>query len=241
MLGVVGRPGDGYVGRGWPGMPGRDAGVPGRPAPAAGFVATGGVAAGGCTILGCETAGRFAGVSGRAGVVGLPGSSMRRRSVGGTTRGGACDSGGASGAGAGSSTVAAGAAAIGAGSTAGGGGSTRAGSGAGATSAAGASAGAAAAAGPSSTAAGAAAGCAGLIVLTRRGGPRTGAVGFAGSGFFAAVVVFFALLPGFTGAAVSANMSPLGSEMPRCRATRSTNDRATTSSIVLDALFSSMP
>jgi len=36
-------------------------------------------------------------------------------------------------------------------------------------------------------------------------------------------------------------MSPPGSEMLRCRATRSTNERATTSSIVLEALFSSMP
>jgi hypothetical protein len=36
-------------------------------------------------------------------------------------------------------------------------------------------------------------------------------------------------------------MSPPGSEMFRCRATRSTTDRATTSSTVLDALFSSMP
>jgi hypothetical protein len=60
----------------------------------------------------------------------------------------------------------------------------------------------------------------------------------AGSAFLGATV-FFA--PAFTGAAFSANMSPPGSEMPRCRATRSTNDRATTSSMVLDALFSSMP
>ena len=52
--------------------------------------------------------------------------------------------------------------------------------------------------------------------------------------------VFFAPPP-LAGAGVSANMSPLGSEMPRCRAMRSTNDRATTSSIVLDALFNSMP
>jgi hypothetical protein len=36
-------------------------------------------------------------------------------------------------------------------------------------------------------------------------------------------------------------MSPPGSEMFFWRATRSTNERATTSSIVLDALFSSMP
>ena len=76
------------------------------------------------------------------------------------------------------------------------------------------------------------------MVLTRRGGPRTGAAGFGGSAFFGAAV-FFA--PPFAGAGVSANMSPLGSEMPRCRAIRSTNDRATTSSMVLDALFNSMP
>jgi hypothetical protein len=74
--------------------------------------------------------------------------------------------------------------------------------------------------------------------LTSRGGPRTGAAGFGGSAFFGAAV-FFA--PPFAGAGVSANMSPLGSDMPRCRAIRSTNDRATTSSMVLDALFNSMP
>jgi hypothetical protein len=39
----------------------------------------------------------------------------------------------------------------------------------------------------------------------------------------------------------SAKMSPVGSEMLRWRASRSTNWRATTSSIVLDALFTSMP
>ena len=85
---------------------------------------------------------------------------------------------------------------------------------------------------------GGASGCSGLIVLTRRGGPSTGAVGFGGSAFFGEAV-FFA--PPFGGAGVSANMSPPGSEMLRCRATRSTNERATTSSIVLEALFSSMP
>ena len=51
--------------------------------------------------------------------------------------------------------------------------------------------------------------------------------------FFAAVV--------FTGTACSANMSPPGREMFRCRASRSTNERATTSSMVLEALFSSIP
>ena len=45
--------------------------------------------------------------------------------------------------------------------------------------------------------------------------------------------------PSATG--VSAKMSPVGSWMLRCFARRSTNWRATTSSIVLDALFTSMP
>jgi hypothetical protein len=76
------------------------------------------------------------------------------------------------------------------------------------------------------------------MVLTSRGGPSTGTVGFGGSAFLAGAA-FFA--PPFAGAACSANMSPPGSDIPRCRATRSTNDRATTSSIVLEALFSSMP
>jgi hypothetical protein len=62
-------------------------------------------------------------------------------------------------------------------------------------------------------------------------------VGFAGSGFFAAAG-FFPLL---AAAGVSANRSPLGRAIFRCRASRSTNWRATTSSIVLDALFNSMP
>jgi hypothetical protein len=65
-----------------------------------------------------------------------------------------------------------------------------------------------------------------------------GAAGLAGSGFFAVAADFFA--PPFAGGP-SANMSPPGSEMPRSRARRSTNCLATTSSMVLDALFSSMP
>jgi len=76
------------------------------------------------------------------------------------------------------------------------------------------------------------------MVFTNRGGPRTGAAGLGGSAFFGAGAFFAPLL---AGVGVSANMSPLGSEMPRCRAMRSTNDRATTSSMVLDALFNSMP
>ena len=79
---------------------------------------------------------------------------------------------------------------------------------------------------------------AGLTVLTRRGGPKTGAVGFGGSAFFGAGA-FFA--PPLAGTGCSANMSPPGREMLRCRASRSTNERATTSSIVLEALFSSIP
>jgi hypothetical protein len=61
-------------------------------------------------------------------------------------------------------------------------------------------------------------------------------VGFGGSGAFFAGAGF---LPFWTGA--SAKMSPVGSVMRRCFASRSTNWRATTSSIVLDALFTSMP
>ena len=80
-------------------------------------------------------------------------------------------------------------------------------------------------------------GAAGLMVLTSRGGPSTGTAGFGGSAFLAGVV----FLAPFAGVACSTNMSPPGSEIPRCRATRSTKERATTSSIVLDALFSSMP
>jgi hypothetical protein len=76
----------------------------------------------------------------------------------------------------------------------------------------------------------------GRIVLTSLGGPRVGAAGLGGSTFLATGPAF---LPRATG--VSANMSPPGSVMPRWRASRSTNCRATTSSIVLEALFSSMP
>ena len=90
---------------------------------------------------------------------------------------------------------------------------------------------------------GGAAGATGFTVFTSRGGGSIGAAGFAGSGFFAAAG-FFA--PPFAGgwcacAAVSAKMSPEGKVMPRCFASRSVNCRATTSSIVLDALFTSIP
>jgi hypothetical protein len=46
----------------------------------------------------------------------------------------------------------------------------------------------------------------------------------------------------FTGAAVSSNIFDAGGRVtPRSRASRSTNCRATTSSIVLEALLTSMP
>lgn len=51
----------------------------------------------------------------------------------------------------------------------------------------------------------------GFAVLTRRGGGRAGAAGFAGSGaLFAGPAPFFALTGG-----VSAKISPLGSEILR--------------------------
>jgi len=162
---------------------------------------------------------------------------MRRRSVGGTMRGCAGALDGAAAIGTASSLVAAGGAAA---SGAGSGSSSTTGSatgssttGGGGTSSTGTSA-----TGASTTGASSAGGCAGLIVLIRRGGPSTGAAGLGGSAFFCAVA-FFA--PPLEGGAVSANMSPPGSAIFRWRATRSTNDRATTSSTVLDALFSSMP
>ena len=79
------------------------------------------------------------------------------------------------------------------------------------------------------------------MVFTSLGGGRDGVAGLGGSGFltgsaFRPPSAFFGL---WTGA--SANRSPLGSFTPRCRAIRSTNCLATTSSIVLDALFTSIP
>ena len=76
-----------------------------------------------------------------------------------------------------------------------------------------------------------------MTVFTSRGGGSTGAAGFGGSGAFLAGAGFLPPL----GGGVSAKMSPVGSVMFRCLASRSTNWRATTSSIVLDALFTSMP
>ena len=195
-------------------------------------------------MRGCDTWGRFAGARGRAGCVVFPGSSIRRRMVGGTNRPGAEGdawlaasgvSAAAAGSAIGSSTGGGGASST---SAAGGAACSGSATGAGAGTCGSATGGASSATdGTTGTSGGGAAGAAGLTVFTRRGGPNTGADGFGGSGFFAAGVF---LLP-LAGAGWSANMSPLGSEIPRWRATRSTNDRATTSSIVLDALFSSIP
>ncbi len=74
-----------------------------------------------------------------------------------------------------------------------------------------------------------------LAVLTRRGGGSV-EIGFGGSAFLAGTPLR-PLCP----AGVSANMSPPGRAMLRCLASLSTNWRATTSSIVLDALRTSMP
>ena len=232
--GVVGRGGE-YGCRICPGAPGRPAPAPGLAPGVAGFaVAPGDCGAGGWTMRGCETCGRLAGVNGRAGCGALPGSSIRSRIVGGTKRPagcagvGACAAiGGASTTGAGSSI---GAASSSTGAGGGGGGSSTTTSGTGTTGGAGSGSGAGggttATGGGGSMACGSGAGdggasggatasadgdVAGLTILTRRGGPRTGAVGFAGSGFFGAGA-FFAPLAG-TGC--SANMSPLGSEMLR--------------------------
>jgi hypothetical protein len=71
--------------------------------------------------------------------------------------------------------------------------------------------------------------------LTRRGGGSAGAAGFAGSGALPA-----GLFP-FAAAGVSANDAFEGTVRLRCRAMRPTNSRATTSSMVLEALFTSMP
>jgi hypothetical protein len=221
-------------------------------AAAAGFVPAAG-GAGGCTILGCVTGGRFAGASGRAGCGILPGSSIRRRIVGGTNRPvggsgavgdvaatGSGDSsivssttGGSSTGGASGTITTGGASSI----STGGGGSIST-TGGGATTAAGTSTGSSTGGGGAAMGAATSAGACGLTVLIRRGGPRTGAAGFGGSAFFGAGAFFAVVLDGTT---CSANMSPPGSEMLRCRARRSTNERATTSSIVLEALFSSIP
>jgi hypothetical protein len=77
-------------------------------------------------------------------------------------------------------------------------------------------------------------GVAGFAVFTSRGGGSDGAA-FTGSGALPA-----GLRP-FTATGVSANEAFDGTLILRCRARRSTNCRATTSSMVLDALLTSMP
>ncbi len=81
------------------------------------------------------------------------------------------------------------------------------------------------------------AGAGGLAVLISRGAGIAGTAGFGGSD--GRPCPFFA--PPRAGAGESANDAFDGTLMPRCRARRPTNSRATTSSIVLDALFTSMP
>src|SRR5687768_15036355 len=124
MLGVVGRGGPGNGGR----CPGRGApGAPGR-APAAGAAGRAPVVAVGSgpfTMRGCETCGRLAGAKGRVGCGILPGSSMRRRIVGGTKRPVAVDAaagvdGGSSATGAGDSSTGAATTTVGSGGGAGG-------------------------------------------------------------------------------------------------------------------------
>jgi len=129
MLGVVGRSGA-YGARGWPGVPVRGAPAPGFAAAEA-LPDVGGCAAGGCTMRGCVTCGRFAGVSGRAGCGVCPGSSMRRRIVGGTNRPGA-DDGDAAGAAARGVSCAASITGSGSSTGGGGGGATSSSTGAGA-------------------------------------------------------------------------------------------------------------
>ena len=238
IAGVVpaaGRAADGYDGRADPGGDGRFCvGAAGR------------AGAAGAGLGGCGTTMRR-GCNGGALGGAWPGSSTRRRMLGGTnlpaaglglaaTAGGSSGALGASGGAGcvGSSTGASGASATGAGgadsTTGGGGGGGASTTGSGSTAAAAASAGA-------STGAGAG-GIGGLTVLIRRGGGSVGADGFGGSADFLALAAP-AFLTGLT--AASEKMSPFGSSMPRCRASRSTNCRATISSRVLDALFSSMP
>ncbi len=87
------------------------------------------------------------------------------------------------------------------------------------------------------TAPGSTGGAGGLAVFTSRGAGMTGAAGFAGSG---ALPPGFLTMPRAT-VGVSAYEAFEGTLIPRCLARRLTNSLATTSSIVLDALLTSMP
>jgi len=242
---MFGRIGGGYDGRGGAGRVVIPPGPPGRARLPVGG-GGGAVGRGGTT----RSDGRRRGPAGRVGIAGTAdvpgafGSSILSLMLGGTIRpSGGADLAGAAGAaatgrtgaggsatgGGSSSTTGAGSAAL---ATGGGGASSGSSTGGGSSYSSSSTTGAAA------TGATATAGAAGFAVFTRRGGASVGAAGFAGSAFLALAVGFFA--PGLA-AGPSANMSPPGSVMLRSRASRSTNWRATTSSIVLDALLSSMP
>ncbi len=80
-------------------------------------------------------------------------------------------------------------------------------------------------------------GAIGLAVFTSRGAGIGGAAGFGGSGARPAGL----LAPPRATAGASANEALEGTLIPRCRARRLTNSLATTSSMVLDALFTSIP
>jgi hypothetical protein len=255
-IGVPGRggrapPGRGAAGRApVPGAAGR--GAAGRLRfPVGACDADDGVCTGGRTSIGRR--------GGAGGACPVRGSSTRKRMVGGTTRPVGAGTGGRGGV-AGAALAAAAAAAGGSGAGGGevsaattgssrtggakgdGGGSGTAsttsgsitGSGSGSTTGGGGTG------GGTSTASGAAGGATttsagGFADFTRRGGGSDGAAGLAGSGALPAG--FFP----FTAAGTSANDAFEGTLSPRCRAMRDTNSRATTSSIVLDALFTSMP
>ena len=258
--GTFGRIG-GYDGRWGAGRvetpPGPPPGPPGRARfPVAG--GSGAVGRGGTILsdgLNRDAAGRV-GIAGTADVPGALGSSILNLMLGGTMRPGAGIGldGGAGGAAAGRAAAgraATGGSATGGAATGGGSSTTGAGSGAAATgTGAGSSATGSGTSTGSSTGGGGASSStgssttvdeavvAGFADLTSRGGASVGAAGLVGSGFLAFSAGFLA--PGFA-TGPSAKMSPVGSVMFRSRARRSTNCRATTSSIVLDALFSSMP
>ena len=77
-----------------------------------------------------------------------------------------------------------------------------------------------------------------FAALFRRGGPSRGFAGTAGSAL-AALPPFARLADRLAG--LSENIWPVGSSRSRSRASRSANCRATISSIVLDALLTSIP
>ena len=220
------------AGRAVAGYGDRAAVVAGRGGAGAGAAARG---AGGCTLGGCWMTARR-GWRGGADGGAFPGSSTRSRMLGGTNRPGtgagwAASPASPAGLAAASSTNAAASTgrsigpADGSAATAGKAISTG-GSGVGAAI--------------GGTAGAGVGGAGGLTVLINRGGGSEGAAGLTGS------VGTAAFLPDpptrlTVLAAASEKMSPFGSSIPRWRARRSTNCRATISSSVLDALFSSMP